>query len=495
MQNSNNSNKKVLIVTLSVLLALLVYVSFRGENGDFDASKFVTNIVAALVVFVFVFLIVALIRKNSPTNQSNNTQMPPNPMDGIKNEILPQTSNKTFKDVAGLSEVKEELEEIVDFLKNPTKYKSFGIKLPKGVLLVGPPGVGKTLIAKAVAGEAGVPFFYESGASFAQIFVGMGPKKVRELFKKAKENAPSIIFIDEIDAVGKARGATRNDEREATLNQLLTEMDGFEESDDVIVIGATNKVEVLDEALLRAGRFDRRVYVDLPGLEDREEILKIYLKNKPFKGDIREIAKMTVGFNGASLASLVNEASIYALNHNKDFISNEDFLAVKDKVLVGKKKILSYTEQEKNILSYYQSAKAVNAVWLEVDFDKMTLVKDNFKEIDRELVSKSEIEAKIQVYLSGLVCVEDIFKEKYSNASEDIKKAKELARKMVEEYGMAENLLASEADIVEILNEAYRQTKILYLSQKDAILKVQKKLLENEIITKEEIKEIVNEIL
>ena len=485
---------KTLIVVLS-LVAILIGLSML--SGEYSLKDILNEMVAGFIVFGFFILIALLIKKFAKPNPQQNQNQVQMQMDEVDRDFVidAQKSDVTFDDVAGISEVKEELVEVVDFLKNPEKYQKFGIKLPKGVLLVGPPGVGKTLIAKAVAGEAGVPFFYQSGAGFVQMFVGVGAKRVKQLFAKAKANAPAIIFIDEIDAIGKARGALRNDEREATLNQLLTEMDGFEKSEGVIVIAATNKVDLLDDALLRAGRFDRRVYVELPGLEDREEILKIYLKNKPFKGDIREIAKMTVGFSGAALASLVNEASIYALNKNKEFISTEDFLAVKDKVLVGKKKILSYTEQEKNILSYYQAAKAVNAVWLEMDFDKMTLVKDNFKEVDRELVSKSEIESKIQVYLSGIVCVEDIFKEKYSNASEDIKKAKELARKMVQDYGMASNLVASEADIAEILNDAYRQTKILYLSQKDAILKTQQKLLENEIITKDEIKAIINEIL
>ncbi len=485
---------KTLIVVLS-LVAILIGLSML--SGEYSLKDILNEMVAGFIVFGFFILIALLIKKFAKPNPQQNQNQVQMQMDEVDRDFVidAQKSDVTFDDVAGISEVKEELVEVVDFLKNPAKYQKFGIKLPKGVLLVGPPGVGKTLIAKAVAGEAGVPFFYQSGAGFVQMFVGVGAKRVKQLFAKAKANAPAIIFIDEIDAIGKARGALRNDEREATLNQLLTEMDGFEKSEGVIVIAATNKVDLLDDALLRAGRFDRRVYVELPGLEDREEILKIYLKNKPFKGDIREIAKMTVGFSGAALASLVNEASIYALNKNKEFISTEDFLAVKDKVLVGKKKILSYTEQEKNILSYYQAAKAVNAVWLEMDFDKMTLVKDNFKEVDRELVSKSEIESKIQVYLSGIVCVEDIFKEKYSNASEDIKKAKELARKMVQDYGMASNLVASEADIAEILNDAYRQTKILYLSQKDAILKTQQKLLENEIITKDEIKAIINEIL
>jgi ATP-dependent metalloprotease FtsH len=467
-------------------------------GGDYSAKDLLNDILAGFIVFGFFLLIVFLIKKfGQPQNQQNMQNQAQMQMEEVDRDFIiePQKSDVTFDDVAGISEVKEELVEIVDFLKNPEKYQKFGIKLPKGVLLVGSPGVGKTLIAKAVAGEAGVPFFYQSGAGFVQMFVGVGAKRVRQLFAKAKQNAPAIIFIDEIDAIGKSRGALRNDEREATLNQLLTEMDGFEKSEGVIVIAATNKVDLLDDALLRAGRFDRRVYVELPGLEDREEILKIYLKNKPFKGDVREIAKMSVGFSGASLASLVNEASIYALNSGKNYIGNDDFLAIKDKVLIGKKKILSYTEGEKKVLSYYQSAKAVTARWLEVDFDKMSLVKDDFKEIDRELVSKSELEAKIQVYLSGVVCVEDIFEEKYSNSAEDIKKAKELAQKMITEYGMGEKIISSEIDIAKVLEKNIEKVKILYMSQKDVVLAVQQELLENEIITKDRVKEIFDEVL
>jgi len=490
MQNNNN---KVIVVILVLIMVLLGFSMISG--GGYTAKDLLNDVLAGFIVFGFFLLIIVIFKRfATPQNQQPQMQMQMEEVD--KDFVIePQKSDVTFDDVAGISEVKEELVEIVDFLKNPEKYQKFGIKLPKGVLLVGPPGVGKTLIAKAVAGEAGVPFFYQSGAGFVQMFVGVGAKRVKSLFAKAKANAPAIIFIDEIDAIGKARGALRNDEREATLNQLLTEMDGFEKSEGVIVIAATNKVDLLDDALLRAGRFDRRVYVELPGLDDREEILKIYLRNKPYKGNVRDIAKMTVGFSGAALASLVNEASIYALNHNKDVITNEDFLAVKDKVLAGKKKILSYTEQEKNVLSYYQAAKAVTARWLEVDFDKMTLVKDDFKEVDRELISKSEIENKIQVYLSGMICVEDIFKEKYSNASKDIKKAKELAEKMVVEYGMGDKLIASEMEVADILTEAESRAKILYVSQKEVILEVQKKLIENEIITKEEVKEISDALL
>ncbi|ACM92825.1 ATPase EC ATP-dependent Zn protease [Nautilia profundicola AmH] len=492
----HKSSKNTLIVSvlIGILIALLIFASLKGDG--LDAKTLINQIVAVVIVFGFFILLIVLLRRVVP-----NTQQPPQQVQvqmdtGIEKDfvIKPTTSNVTFDDVAGISEVKEELVEIVDFLKNPDKYKAFGIELPKGVLLVGPPGVGKTLIAKALAGEAGVPFFYQSGSSFVQMYVGVGAKRVRDLFTKAKATAPSIIFIDEIDAIGKSRGNLRNDEREATLNQLLTEMDGFEGSSGVIVIGATNKVELLDEALLRPGRFDRRIYVELPGLKDRIEILKVHLKNKPFKGSLENIAKMTVGFSGAALASLVNEASIYALKKGKHFVEEEDFYAVKDKVLVGKKRLQTYNPKEKEILSYYQACKAVIAEWLSVDFERISLVKDDFKEEDKEIVSKTEMMNKIQVYLAGRVGVEDKFNEKYSNAHLDLKKARELAVKMIQDYAMGENIISDEGEVANILNEALNEVKVLYSSNLRMIEAVYHILLEKEVIHKEDFEKLKNEI-
>jgi len=268
----------------------------------------------------------------------------------------------SFKDVAGIQDVKEELEEIVDFLKNPARYKRYGITLPKGVLLVGPPGVGKTMIAKAVAGEASVPFFYQSGATFVQIYVGMGAKRVKELFSQAKANAPSIIFIDEIDAVGRARGGMRNDERESTLNQLLTEMDGFEDSSGVIVIAATNKIDIIDEALLRSGRFDRRIFISLPDKNDRLEILKAYMRNKPTEVDLESLANMSVGFSGAALATFVNEAAINALRRGSTILELGDFVAVRQKVLMGKKKVPQFLRRREENPSTLPSRKSAVCV-------------------------------------------------------------------------------------------------------------------------------------
>lgn len=395
-----------------------------------------------------------------------------------------------FKDVAGISEVKEELVEIIDYLKNPKHYQDLGITLPKGVLLVGPPGVGKTMIAKAVAGEAGVPFFYQSGSSFVQIYVGMGAKRVRELFARAKAKAPSIIFIDEIDAVGKARGNTRSDEREATLNQLLTEMDGFEDSSGVIVIAATNKMEVLDEALLRSGRFDRRIYVELPNLQEREHILGLYLQDKKYELDIEEVARLCVGFSGAALAALVNESALNALRRKSNVIQKEDILATKDKVLIGKKKVLSLSEKEKEILALYQGAKALSAYWLEVDFDKIALVSESFRAVDKEIVSKQELMAQIKVALSGNIAVSYIYQQSFSNAKEDIARAKGIAMQMCEEYGMSERLLSDSSDVAAILESAQSEMREFITNSKTALLAISKALQERERLNKDEIKAI-----
>ncbi|PAF42141.1 hypothetical protein BJI48_07355 [Helicobacter sp. 11S02596-1] len=415
----------------------------------------------------------------------------PDKLDESPSPASPITSSVKFEDVAGIKEVKEELFEIIDYLKNPKKYQELGIALPKGILLVGPPGVGKTMIAKAVAGEAGVPFFYQSGSSFVQIYVGMGAKRVRELFSKAKAHAPSIVFIDEIDAVGKARGENRNDERESTLNELLTEMDGFEESTGVIVIGATNKIDVIDEALLRSGRFDRRVYVGLPDLDERIQILEVYLKGKSHALNLPEVAKMCVGFSGAMIASLVNESALNAFRRKSPLIESKDIAEVKDKVALGKKKIQSFSEKEKNILAIYQSAKAISAYWLDVEFDKLTLMGDFILDIDKEVLSRSEMNNKIKVYLSGTIALELVFDEKYTNAREDIKKARQIAKEMCEEYAMASRILTNEADISEILTLAYEEQREFLANSKESILLLAKKLLEKEKLNREAINEII----
>jgi ATP-dependent metalloprotease FtsH len=448
-----------------------------------------------LVVFFIVILLVAKKRRDKEMQSVEQNEQKTLSLDAMASfDIHPALSKIKFSEVAGIKEVKEELEEIVDFLKYPMKYKQYGISLPRGVLLVGPPGVGKTLIAKAVAGEASVPFFYQSGASFVQIYVGMGAKRVRELFAHAKAYAPSIVFIDEIDAVGKARGGMRNDERESTLNQLLTEMDGFEDSSGVIVIGATNKIDIIDEALLRSGRFDRRIFIPLPDLNDRVDILKVYLKNKPCLAKVEEIAKMSVGFSGAALSTLVNEAAINALRRDSKIIENDDFLAVRTKVLLGKTKVLSFSDKEKQIQAVYQGAKALCAYWFEVDFDKITIVNDRIKEIDFEIESKTNMLSKIKVYLSGVVATKIKYNEKFTNSTQDLKRATSLAQNMVENYGMGDRVLPAQEDIEKILNDSYEDVEKFLLGMEQPLEKISQILYTKESISKEEMKSFMHEV-
>jgi len=431
------------------------------------------------------------VKKEQETNQKAYASYDP----FMSNIIRPVRANVSFKDVAGIQDVKEELEEIVDFLKNPARYKRYGITLPKGVLLVGPPGVGKTMIAKAVAGEASVPFFYQSGATFVQIYVGMGAKRVKELFSQAKANAPSIIFIDEIDAVGRARGGMRNDERESTLNQLLTEMDGFEDSSGVIVIAATNKIDIIDEALLRSGRFDRRIFISLPDKNDRLEILKAYMRNKPTEVDLESLANMSVGFSGAALATFVNEAAINALRRGSTILELNDFVAVRQKVLMGKKKVLSFSDEEKKIQALYQAAKALCAYWFEIDFDKITIVNDRLKDIDREIESKTQMLSKIKVYLAGMVATKLAYNEKFTNATEDLSRATAIAKEMVEVYGMGEKLIPYESDILLILENAQSELEHFLEGMNSVLEKISHELYTVESISKVRLKAIIDEVL
>lgn len=411
----------------------------------------------------------------------------------LNQNVMPVISNVRFSDVAGISEVKSELSEIVDFLKNPQKYRNFGIKMPKGVLMIGPPGVGKTLVAKAVAGEANVPFFYQNGASFVQIYVGMGAKRVRELFSRAKSYAPSIIFIDEIDAVGKSRGGTRNDEREATLNQLLTEMDGFEDNSGVIVIAATNRIEMIDEALLRSGRFDRRIFLSMPDFNDRVAILNTYLKDKKCEVAAEDIAKMSVGFSGAALSTLVNEAAINALRNGESVLKIRDFEAVLNKVLLGKKKVLSYSENEKKIQAIYQGAKALSAYWFDVKFEKISLIEDRFMATEQEIESKSQMISRIKVLIAGMCKLEIDENDIFSNSSSDLNLAKEIASKMVYEYGMGSSFVPNPNDVEEILKQAKEEIMSFLKGTNEQIAKISSYLLAYESVDKETLAKILNE--
>jgi ATP-dependent metalloprotease FtsH len=491
-----NSKLYSIIIDGVDLKELLKSVPISVESGE-DYSLWIVSLLLFLISF---YLFFKLFDKRDEKDLQEYKREEVTSFAGeeyqFKKRISAVETDVTFRDVAGIESVKDELKEIVDFIKNPKKYRDFGIKLPKGVLLVGPPGVGKTLIAKAVAGEAETPFFYQSAASFVHIYVGMGAKRVKELFDSAKRSAPSIIFIDELDAVGKSRGVVgQNDEREATLNQLLTEMDGFEDSSGVVVIAATNQIETIDEALLRSGRFDRRIHISLPNVKEREEILKVHLKDKRFNLDLIEVAKMSVGFSGADLATFVNEAALKALKRGSDEIELRDFEAVKDRVLFGERAKKSFLEEEKRILATYNGAKALSAYWFDVEFDKVTLLDGSFGVADREIESKTRMLNRLKVYLSGRVATLLKYDEVYSNAKDDIKAAKMLSSDMVEKYGMGDDIIASHLDSSIIIDEATERVREFLEKSSKALERVERALLEDEFITKSKVKEIVDEVL
>ncbi len=371
-------------------------------------------------------------------------------------ELDEESPKVTFNDVAGAEEAKEELEEIKEFLKSPEKFNKLGAKIPKGVLLVGPPGTGKTLLAKAVAGESKVPFFSISGSDFVEMFVGVGASRVRDLFKKAKDSSPAIIFIDEIDAVGRMRGAGLgggHDEREQTLNQLLVEMDGFEANQGVILMAATNRPDVLDPALLRPGRFDRQIIVDRPDLKGRTQILKVHSKEKPIAKNVNleTIAKQTPGFTGADLANLLNEAALLAARKSKKTISKVDIENSIDRVLAGpEKKSQILTKEEKLIIAYHETGHALVG-WALPNADpihKVTIIPRGralgytqaLPDSEKYLTSKAELKDRLAMLMGGRVAEELIFADPTTGASNDIEKATEIARRMVMEFGMSKKL-------------------------------------------------------
>lgn len=441
----------------------------------------------------------------------------------------------TFKNVAGAKEAKEELMEVVDFLKNPKKFLDMGAKIPKGILLLGPPGTGKTLIAKAVAGEAGVPFFNISGSEFVEMFVGVGASRVRDLFKQAKKNAPAIVFIDEIDAVGRHRGAGLgggNDEREQTLNQILVEMDGFETNVNIIVMAATNRPDVLDPALLRPGRFDRRVTMDLPDINERKAILKIHSKNKKFKEDVNlvNIAQRTPGFSGADLANLINEAAISSARQNKKKIGMLELRESIEKVMMGaERKSRAISKEEKKIIAYHEAGHAlVAALSKEADpVQKISIISRgsaggytmSVPTEDKRLHSRAHFIDELAVLLGGYVSESETFGDVTTGASNDLERVTRMARDMVMRYGMSslgprtfgkkEELvflgkeISEEKDYSEqtaisidkavssFVNSAKEASQKIIRDKKDVLDKIAKTLLKKEIIEKEEFDEIM----
>jgi cell division protease FtsH len=362
----------------------------------------------------------------------------------------------TFKDVAGVKEAKEELKEVVEFLRQPQKFIDLGARIPRGVLLLGGPGVGKTLLARAVAGEANVPFYSISGSEFVEMFVGVGASRVRDLFNRAKKSSPCIIFIDEIDAVGRRRGAGlggSHDEREQTLNQILVEMDGFEAHENVIVMAATNRPDVLDPALLRPGRFDRRVMLDEPDIADREAILKVHARKKPLGKDVslRKVAERTPGFSGADLANLLNEAAILAARHNKKIVEMDDVLESIEKVMLGpERRSRILTEHEKEITAYHEAGHAIVAHFLpHTDpVHKISVISRGqaggytlkLPTEDRHYHTKTEFLEEIAVLLGGYMTEKEIFGEVSTGATSDLRRATQLARKLITDYGMSDSL-------------------------------------------------------
>ena len=450
-------------------------------------------------------------------------------------KLMSENNGITFKDVAGLTEEKEEVSELIDFLKNPKKFQRLGARIPKGVLLVGPPGTGKTLLAKAVAGEANVPFYYISGSDFVELFVGVGASRVRDMFKQAKHNAPCLIFIDEIDAVGRQRGTGLgggHDEREQTLNQLLTEMDGFGANEGIIIIAATNRADVLDPALLRPGRFDRQVTVNLPDIKGREEILKVHAKNKILAEEVtlKNLAKRTPGFSGADLENLLNEAALLAVRKNKEAITMAEVDEATDRVLMGPaKKSKKYTEEEKRLVAYHEAGHVVLGLKLNNanDVQKVTIIPRSYaggyammvpKE-EKYTSTKRELLEEITGLLGGRVSEELTFGEITTGAHNDFEKATKIARSMVTEYGMSDlgpvqlehqegsvflgrdynksrnfsNEVAHEIDLEvrKIVNECYVNAKKVLKDNQDLVELIAETLMEYETLTKEQIEYLV----
>jgi cell division protease FtsH len=504
---------------------LKVQTNTNPENSTW--LTIVVNIVPIIIFGVLAYVMIAKLSNNGKGTFDFSKSRAKLSEDG---------GTKTFKDVAGLKEEKEEVQELIDFLKNPKKFTKMGARIPKGVLLVGPPGTGKTLLAKAVAGEAKVPFFYISGSDFVELFVGVGASRVRDMFKQAKQTAPCLIFIDEIDAVGRERGTGvggGHDEREQTLNQLLSEMDGFSENEGIIIIAATNRPDVLDPALLRPGRFDRQVTVGRPDVKEREEILKVHAKNKILAPSVKlkAIAERTPGYSGADLENLLNEAALLAVRRDKNEITMDEIDEASDRVLMGPAKTSrKVTDYEKKIVSYHEAGHAVSGIVLPngEEVHKITIIPRGMaggytqmlpKEERTLVYTKKELEEQIITLLSGRVSEETFLGEISTGASDDLKRATKIARSMVTEYGMSslgavqlehrsesvflgrdynqtknfsdQVALEIDKEVRKIIDECYKQAQEILKKHKNLVEVLAKVLSEKETLTKEEIEEIV----
>lgn len=492
----------------------------------------ISNIILGILPwFLFIFLMMLFFRR--VTSGQDRAFTFGKSRAKILNESKPKV---TFEDVAGVDEAKEELKEVIEFLKAPAKFQKLGGRIPKGVLLVGPPGTGKTLLAKAVAGEAGVPFLSISGSEFVEMFVGVGAARVRDLFEQAKKNAPCIVFIDEIDAVGRQRGAGiggGHDEREQTLNQLLAEMDGFDTTEGIIIMAATNRPDILDPALLRPGRFDRQIVVDRPDVKGREEILKVHTKRVPLDKDVdlKILARSTPGFSGADLANMVNEAALLAARRGREKVTMQDFEDAKDKVLMGvERRSLLISEQEKKWIAYHEAGHAlVSKLIPGTDpIHKVTIIPrgralgitQQLPIDDRRIYSKTYCVNQLSVMLGGRAAEETVFGDISTGSRDDIDKATQLARMMVCEWGMSErlgpltlgkrdeeiflgrefglhrNISEETAKIIDeeiknFVEKAHKKALEIIKNNEQLLHKIATKLLEKEILTGEEIDEII----
>ncbi len=507
-----------------------VKLEVKSESG---LSFWLVNLLPFIIPFIFVAVFLWFMFRQAQKGQTQALSF------GKSRARINEPDKKqkiTFKDVAGVKEAKEELKEIVDFLKFPKKFIDIGARIPRGVLLMGPPGTGKTLLARAVAGEANVPFFHISGSEFVEMFVGVGAARVRDLFDLAKKSAPAIVFIDEIDAVGRHRGAGLgggHDEREQTLNQILVEMDGFDVTTNLIVIAATNRPDILDPALLRPGRFDRRVVLDMPDIDDREAILKIHAQNKKLAPgvNLRELAERTPGFSGADLANLVNEGAILAARKNQKTIVQMDLLNSIEKVMLGperKSHILS--KKEKEIAAYHEAGHALVAASLKNTdpIHKVSIVARGqaagytlkIPSEDKHLRSRSEFLDELAVLLGGYCTEKLIFNELTTGASSDLKQASELARALVTRYGMSEKMgpvtfgereelvflgkeisegrnysekVAGEIDVEveKFIRDAQKTADKILKRRKSKLIQVAKRLIEKETIERKEFEDLM----
>ena len=526
----DSTKKQLYVEDVGTITELLKNRNFTYTLRDVTRSSyFVSTILPMLIMFVIFIIFFSIISNRAGGGAGGNVMS----FGKSRAKMTSQNQNKTtFKDVAGLQEERNELEEVVDFLRDPQKYTRVGARIPKGILLVGPPGTGKTLLARAVSGEAGVPFFHISGSDFVEMFVGVGASRVRDLFAEAKKNTPCIIFIDEIDAVARRRGSGLgggHDEREQTLNQILVEMDGFGVNEGIIVMAATNRVDILDPAILRPGRFDRKVYVGAPDVQGREDILKVHARNKPLAEDVdlATTARTTAGFSGADLENLLNEAAIHAASCNRSYIKQEDIDKAFIKIGIGEeKKSRVISEKEKRITAYHESGHAILFhVLPEVGPVHMVSVIPTGRaggytmplpEKDEMFNSREKMMENIMVSFGGRIAEELIFNDITTGASADIKQATSIARSMVTKFGMSDQLgpidyssgdadevfigrdwgqakpysettaAAIDEEVKGIIEKCYHEAKDIIIKHMDVLERSAQLLLQKEKITREE---------